>query len=212
MSTYKNIFDTNIGRVESLNALYSKLKDDNQADSKDYKLTDILRSSIVFLHSAFEEYFRNILIEWLPIKANDETLKSIPISTNVGKKPEKLFLSDLAHYRDKTVNELIKISVAETLKQKSFNSEGDIRAWCSKIGINLDDFHGIKDIDKAVQRRHKIVHEADMDKMNGSKEKLTLIYPGMITPWKEAYISLVELIDKQVSQWEEEINVPTDFR
>ena len=75
MSEYKAIFDKNIERVESLNALYVKLKQDEQKDSKDYKLTDILRSEVVFLHSAFEEYFRCVLIEWLPVKASDETLK-----------------------------------------------------------------------------------------------------------------------------------------
>ena len=210
MSIYKLTFDKNIERVESLNAIYAALKEDNKRDGKDYKFTDILRAEVVFLHSAFEEYLRCILIHWIPVKANDETLKEFPISLSAGKKPEKLYLSDLAHFRDKKVNDIIRESVEKTMQLKSFNSEGDIKAWCSKIGISLDGFEKIKEIDKAVHRRHKIVHEADINKNDEKRtERLQSIKPGDLTPWIEAYKELVNLIESKINEWEN-INVTPD--
>ena len=49
VSERKELFDENIKRVESLVALYVQLKEDNQQDRKEYKLTDILRAAVVFL-------------------------------------------------------------------------------------------------------------------------------------------------------------------
>lgn len=201
MSAYKENFDKNLERVRSLNSLYTKLKKENLQDSKDFRLTDILRAEIVLLHSSFEEYFRSVLIEWIPIKASDETLKEFPISLKAGKKSEKIFLDDLAHYRGKTIDEIIQESVLETMQLKSFNNEGEIRSWCSKIGITLENFNGMHEIDAAVHRRHKIVHEADTNR-NANSERLQPIYPGTITPWIKAYEELVDLIDNITMEWE----------
>lgn len=205
MSIYKTIFDENISRVEGLNSLYTKLKQDDQKDGKNYKLTDILRAEIVLLHSSFEEYFRCVLIDWLPTKASDETLKEIPISIKAGRKPEKLFLSDLAHYRGKQINDIIRESVAETMKLKSFNNEVEIKQWCAKIGISLDDFAKLKEIDKAVHRRHKIVHEADSNRNEaGENSRLQAVKPADVLTWILAYKELVELLESKVCEWEKE--------
>lgn len=202
MSAYKENFDKNLERVKSLHSLYIKLKEEDLKDGKDYKLTDILRAEIVLLHSSFEEYFRSVLIEWIPIKASDETLKEIPISLKAGKKAEKLFLNDLAHYRGRTIDEIIQESVLETMQLKSFNNEGEIRSWCSKIGISLEKFDGMREIDAAVHRRHKIVHEADTYR-SANSQRLQSINPGNITPWIKAYEGLVKLIDDMITEWED---------
>lgn len=201
MSAYKENFDKNLERVKSLHSLYIKLKQENLRDSTNYKLTDILRAEIVLLHSSFEEYFRNILIDWLPIKASDETLKEFPISLKAGKKAEKLFLNDLAHYRGKTIDEIIQKSVLESMQLKSFNNEREIRSWCSKIGISLENFNGMHEIDAALNRRHKIVHEADTNRSDNG-QKLQPINPGNVIPWIKAYEDLVNLIDGIITEWE----------
>lgn len=203
MSKYQLVFEKNIARVESLSEIYIAIKDGEQKGGKEYKLTDILRSEVVFLHSSFEEYFRSVLVQWLPIKASEETLRQIPISVNAGKRPDKLYLNDIAKFRGKSVDEIINESVEEHLKLQSFNNQGEIRAWCTKIGIDLSTFGKLGDIDKAVHRRHKIVHEADTNK-NNDIERLQAIKPGDITPWIKAYKDLVTLIDEYVSKWEEE--------
>ena len=56
------------------------------------------------------------------------------------------------------------------------------------------------DIDKAVSRRHKIVHEADTSR-NGENERLNGIIPGNVIQWKEAYLLLVDAIDDQIEKW-----------
>lgn len=210
MSKYKRIFEENIGRVESLKALYITMKENKQRDTSSYRLTDLLRAAVVFLHSAFEEYFRNVLIEWIPIRASSDTLKQIPISTNAGKKPEKLYLSDLANFRNVTCAEIIQESVSAELKLKSFNSENDIRSWCNKLGFSLEECKAIKEIDAAVHRRHKIVHEADCKEQNGEeKERLSSIKPADLTAWIAAYKELVALIESHVIAWEKENpNIP----
>lgn len=202
MSTYKENFDKNLERVNSLHSLYIKLKEEDLKDGKDYKLTDILRAEVVLLHSSFEEYFRSVLIKWLPIKASDETLREFPISLKAGKKAEKLFLNDLAHYKGKTIDDIIRDSILETMQLKSFNNEGEIRSWCSKIGITLEKFNGMHEIDAAVHRRHKIVHEADTNS-SGKSPRLQSINPGNITPWIKAYEGLVNSIDDIITEWEE---------
>lgn len=202
MSKYKSIFDENIKRVEGLNELYNKLKKRNERDSNTYKLTDSLRAGVVFLHSAFEEYFRCVLVEWLPVKANEETFKQIPIALRAGKKPERIFLNELAKYKEKTVNDIICESIDEHMKLQSFNNEESIRRWCSKIGIDLSDFSKMREIDKAVHRRHKIVHEADMKKDNENETgKLTGITSRELGAWTKAYKDLVDVIESQIEEW-----------
>lgn len=205
VSERKELFDENIKRVESLVALYVQLKEDKQRDRKEYKLTDILRAAVVFLHSAFEEYFRSILIEWLPLRATSETLKQFPIAAKAGKKAEKILLNDLIDFRGKSVDDIIYESVAETMKLRSFNSEEDIRNWCCKINISIEDTSSIQKIGNAVQRRHKIVHEADLNKNEKTeKTRLTLIKPADVTAWIEEYKKFVNQIEKQSMNWKKE--------
>lgn len=198
------IFEKNIERVESITNLYSSLKEESRKDTKDYTLTDMLRAAIVLLHSSFEEYFRLVLIQWLPTKADDNTLKDIPIALHAGnKRTEKIYLNDLSKYRGKTIDEVIRDSVTEHMALKSFNSQEEIRGWLSKVGIIVDDFNGFDAIDKAVKRRHKIVHEADTNR-SGARERLSAIKPTDIATWISAYKNLVINIDKQCEKWEKQ--------
>lgn len=196
------IFEKNMERVEGITKLYSSLKDDNHRYTKEYLLTDMLRAATVFLHSSFEEYFRSMLIQWLPIKADENTLKSIPIALHAGNKHvDKIYLNDLSKYRNMTIDEVLRQSVEEHMKLKSFNSQEDIRIWLSKIEINVDECTGFKEIDKAIKRRHKIVHEADTNKSE-TKERLSSIKPNEVTKWIISYKQLVTIIDRQIEKWE----------
>ena len=176
--------------------------ENNKNNSNSYILTDILRAAVVMLHSSFEEYFRNVLINWLPQKASDETLKKIPISLYAGNKsPEKLYLSDLAKYSHLNIDVVINESISKHMALKSFNNTSEILSWLSKIDIKLDSFDKLDLIDKCVNRRHKIVHEADMNKQNNA-ERLTSIKSGEIIPWIDAYVELVNLIEEFITRFE----------
>lgn len=206
MSKQKQVFDDNIKRIDSLCNYYSILiADKSNVSGREYLMTDILRAATVLLHAAFEDYFRNTLIDWLPKKADDEDLKKIPISLYAGKKAEKLYLNDLAKYRNKRIDDVINESIIEDTKLKSFGSQQVIIQECKRIGIEGLDGKTLSTINDAVQRRHKIVHEADMtkDKEKGSTTN-TRIQLSTVEKWKSAYQKLVDFIEENIETWEKE--------
>ena len=69
MTKQRENFNQNIQRVEALCKIYTLLQNDHKSQSE-YKNTDVLRSAVVLLHASFEDYFRTILIQWLPLKGN----------------------------------------------------------------------------------------------------------------------------------------------
>lgn len=200
MSSNKKLFDNNLQRIDSLCSFYNQLKKDMKTDqNKDYKFTDMLRAATVFLHAAFEEYYRGVITEWLPIKGSQDSLKAINLPADAGKNITKIYLSDLLPYKDKTVNEVFREAVHEQMSRTSFNNYSDISSWASKVGLNIADFSRAKDIDDAVKRRHIIVHEADWDNQS---VKLRKIQESDVEKWKNAYSELVALIDAQIVAWE----------
>lgn len=206
MTYNREIFDENIMRVDSLCKMYSDMKDKNQnPSSKTFQQTDILRAAVVFLHSSFEEYFRSILIEWLPEKAEDDVFNNIPLPSNKelkSKKKEKFQLNDLLAFKSETVNEVLKEAVNQRMELVSFNKYGDICTWSKNCSISLLGFSQGDTIEKCVQRRHKIVHEADIDKgKDGTKSILSGIKDTTVLKWKNAYIELADTIDKQITEW-----------
>ena len=210
MSEYLPIFNANLERVDSLCNIYTKMRNDGFSDGKDYKLTDMLRAAIVMLHSAFEEYYRNVIKQWLPTKGDKKTLETIALPVDAGKQGgTKYALYSLMDYKDKTINDLFVAAVNEHMSRQSFNSFEEICKWSCKISLDLSNFTSLpekyyEDIDKAVHRRHKIVHEADT-KHSGEKQtgRLNPIMPGTVLQWKEAYQKLVQVIDAQIDLWSE---------
>jgi len=200
MSIYKDVFDRNIDRVKSLCALYNSLKTNEVKEGKDYKFTDVLRSAIVFLHSSFEEYFRNVLRDVLPTTCTQEDLQKISFTTKDGKHIDKLTVSDLLRYKGKTIDDLVADFIGDTLDTTSFNNYSDIVNWAQKIKVDLSSFTSQDKIEKLIKRRHKIVHEADnnkTDKMNKTYS-LTAIQESVVKEWLDAVQDLVKIIDVQI--------------
>ena len=200
MSIYKDVFDRNIDRVKSLCALYNSLKTNEVKEGKDYKFTDVLRSAIVFLHSSFEEYFRNVLRDVLPATCTQEDLQKISFTTKDGKHIDKLTVSNLLQYKGKTIDDLVADFIGDTLDTTSFNNYSDIVNWAQKIKVDLSSFTSQDKIEKLIKRRHKIVHEADnnkTDKMN-KPYSLTAIQESVVKEWLDAVQDLVKIIDVQI--------------
>ena len=200
MSVYKEIFDKNIARVNSLCILYNSLRS-SAKEEKDNKFTDILRSAIVFLHSSFEEYFRSVLRDILPVTCTQEDLQKIPFTTSEGKHLEKITVSNLFQYKGKTVEEVLALFISDTLDTTSFNNYTDIVNWAKKIKVDLSEFASQEKIDKMIHRRHKIVHEADnttKDKMTIATYTLAPIKDTTVTEWTKAVQDLVNIIDAQI--------------
>lgn len=198
MTKQRENFDQNIRRVEALCKIYTLLQNDHKSQSE-YKNTDVLRSAVVLLHASFEDYFRTILIQWLPLKAQTATLKEISLPTRSGKRAEKFSFVDLIEYKEKNIEELLKDAVNKKFHATSFNNYKDIISWMKKIGLNDKGFSRQDEIEKAIKRRHTIVHETDR-KDDGNLNKLET---KNIQKWMETYNDLVEIIEKQVADWED---------
>ena len=86
--------------------------------------------------------------------------------------------------------------------RSSFNSFNEICAWGYKIGLDFSSFTKGNEIEKAVQRRHKIVHEADLKNDSSGKKVLSSIREKDVDVWMNAYINLVDVIECQVDTWQ----------
>lgn len=218
MTKYRGIFEQNIKRVDNMCMLYERVKSKgaeenttgNTSIDGECLATDILRAAVVFLHSSFEEYFRCILIEWLPVKAPSEELKEIPLSIRAGKRAEKIYLSDLGQYKGRYIDDVIKESVAKELELRSFNNRGEITSWAHKMGLDVTKIKEMESVDKAVHRRHKIVHEADTAPDKNDKLRLKAINADTVRAWENAYCKLVGSIDAAVETWQNKISSEED--
>ena len=211
MSVEKNQYDEGVSRVSSLLALYENLqKEGSIRKSKEIRPTDILRAALVLLHSAEEDYFRNILVHWYPLKADSKAMSEVSLAGSDGR-TSKYSFDRFASFSGKTVDEVISESVREHFSRMSFNSYKDIDSRLKKIGISLAAFQRQADIDKLIQRRHKVVHEVDLVRdASSGKRQTRSIKSAQVRTWMECSMSLVQMIDDQVSAWEsqEELESP----
>jgi hypothetical protein len=199
MSKYKNVFDDNIKRVEALKTMYSRV---GSVSTTKYKGTDILRAAVVFLHSAFEEYYRGVVTEWLPIRGEVSILKNIALPEDAGKNKVNYTLYDLVQrHNEETIQTLFEEAVCEHMSRSSFNSYSEICGWGARIKLDYTGYDKGVVIEKAVNRRHKIVHEADLKMDDSGRKALTSIKESELDSWITAYIELVENIENQIDSW-----------
>lgn len=208
MTKWLDQYEEGLIRVSSLIALYEKVPKDNRG--KNARATDILRASVVLLHASEEDYLRNILVQWYPFKADKTALKEVPLAGTSGREAKFTF-DKLAEFKGKTVDGLIEESICQFFSKVSFNSYSDIASRLNKIHINLVSYERAKDINALIERRHKIVHEADLQTKNGKTQTSPINAPQVRT-WMECSQSLIGVIDSQVAVWEEEAleNIASD--
>lgn len=192
----KKRFDNNLKRVESMCSIYMLIKQSLGNDkNQEYKYTDILRASVVFMHSSFEDYFRAVIIKKIIENGSRDSFDEIGLPAESRNKGFKL--KDLLEYKDLTVKELIEESVNGYMSKQSFNDFSQICGYAKKIGLDMSKYTEERTISIAIERRHKIVHEADM-KPN-KKESLSNIRIDTVKKWIKAYVELVDLIDSQIN-------------
>lgn len=165
---------------------------ENKTDFVDY-LHEILRASIVFLHSSLETYLREIVRIKLKFDGN---LNGIPLSDTPGYKngKEKFNLVELARHKEKTVAEILNISIDNYLANLSFNSTNDISSIFLQIGLPLENLsQHFPMLDKVMKRRHRIVHEGD--RTTNSLE-LNTVNGVEVTSWIDGAGSFIEDVAK----------------
>jgi hypothetical protein len=125
---------------------------------------DIIRSGVVFLHAAFEDFLRGTLRALLP-KAGVEVLDAIPIAgSKPGQGAPNIKLGWLLKFSGISVDELISKSVGEWLNRRSFNDTDDVCSALRQMGVTKHDLKKyLPHIAFVMKRRHRIVHDADFE-------------------------------------------------
>lgn len=158
----------NLERAKNLVGIYERANGNPQLHD-----TDILRAAVVFLHASLEDCLRSISYDKLPLATQSE----------LNKTEQKVPLSKIAEYREKTVNELIKDVVDEYLGRKTYNNPNEIKTALKALAIEIQD-NVISDTASVMQRRHKIVHRADRnEKESGEIGSIIKIQSSQVSKW-----------------------------
>jgi hypothetical protein len=179
----ENRFNGNLERVGHLVEIYETLT--TGLGRRPVDTSDILRSAVVFLHAALEDFLRSLL-EWKLPSAQASYLKDIPLK---GKKPRSTFtLDDLAHFRGSNVDDLISCSIADHLERSNFNTPGDISSVLQSIGLMRSLLDPYRDkLGPMMKRRHWIVHRADRNNATGSGQHAALgLQKATVEAWSIA--------------------------
>ncbi len=158
-----NILSLNINRCLRLLKVSIKLKDhtDDKVTFAKY-LLDVVRASVVFLHTALETMLREIVRLKLIYDGDISNIPLVDVSGLPNRK-EKFSLNEFAKYRGYTVDKVIEMSVNKYVANLSFNSTNDIADNFSKINLpqsKLTPYY--EELNKMMNRRHQIVHEGDL--------------------------------------------------
>jgi hypothetical protein len=162
------IYDKNFGRLNNLITLYSNIS--TGRGRKPTSNLDLLRATIVLIHSTLEDFLRSLMI-WKMPNASIQRLNQIPLfGTSPIARRTKFELGELIPHRNRTINEVINLSINEYLNSQSFNSATDVANALidSGIAINPTLTAIFPALDEMIKRRHNIVHQADRDLSPGS--------------------------------------------
>lgn len=181
--------------AESLNRGLSNLNRTSELVTN-YESTankDILRLSVVFIHATLEDLLRNLIFFKIQQLDNKIALPEVPLIGTQGRK-EKFNLNDLIKYQSLTVKELLVQSCLEYVNRLTFNNTNDILKWFDKFEIDKEEIvEYLSSIEELLQRRHKIVHNADLSTdrvhLNNLQESLHDGKPSMLEDITKEFVT-----------------------
>lgn len=180
-------YDKNFERLNNLIGLYESLTVNNLG-RRSAKQLDLLRATVVLIHSTLEDLLRSIQAWKLPMVADQEQLNRISLAgTNNKGRAAKFSMGELLNHRGKSVDELIETSIKEHLGYQSFNSSSDVVSALKSCGIEitLDIETLLPELNGMMERRHKIVHEADRVEILGrGNHRIRSISLEQVKRWK----------------------------
>lgn len=195
------IYEKNYGRTNNLISLYITTTAGKKG-RRPIENLDLLRVTVVMLHSTLEDFLRNLL-NWKLPESNKEKLNKVPmLTTSYDARRTKFELGELIEHKGISIDELIKKSVNEYLNSQSFNSTNDISNALRDIGIENN--NSVKsyypEIEKMIKRRHNIVHQADREFLLGSTiHKVKPITLEQVKKWQLSIDRLVLEIVYQIN-------------
>lgn len=161
------LLNANLARVENLISLYGPARRGRRTVQE----TDVLRAALVLLHASMEDFLRSLLV-WRAPNGAREKIDRYPLVGSDSKDPKKFLLGALIEHRGKTVDDLIRASVQEHLEQfSSFNHLGDVKDALKECGIQdaTVEANNFGQLTAMIARRHKIVHKADRNELQGGQ-------------------------------------------
>lgn len=208
MSEAYETYEINIKRVKNFINLYRIATQNQGRGRKNTQTTDILRAGIVFLHSTLEEYLRTIILSkkmdsmQLDSSSFHGVLSNVNLmGDNTGKSTGKKYaLADFWAVKDKKVIDVVTESLKEKIGYMTFNDYSQVIGSLKEVNIVLSyNFNAEGLIDNYIKRRHKIVHEADKNAVQGrGYYQSASINTKTLAAWIDAVDELVKEIELQL--------------
>lgn len=208
MSAAYDTYQINIRRAQNFIVLYNSATENRGPGRRDTLTTDILRAGVVFLHSTLEDYLRSIILskKMAMLSTTEADFRAVLanvnlVGDNTGKSSvRKYALGEFWEVKDKSVIMIVEEALRDKVSYMTFNDYSQIVASLSTVGIKLStNFNPDGIIDNYINRRHKIVHEADNNSVHGpGNYKATSINANTLTAWINAVNALVDDIEDQL--------------
>ena len=208
MSAAYDTYQINIRRAQNFIVLYNSATENRGPGRRDTLTTDILRAGVVFLHSTLEDYLRSIILskKIAMLSTTEADFRAVLanvnlVGDNTGKSSvRKYALGEFWEVKDKSVIMIVEEALRDKVSYMTFNDYSQIVASLSTVGIKLStNFNPDGIIDNYINRRHKIVHEADNNTVHGpGNYKATSINANTLTAWINAVNALVDDIEDQL--------------
>jgi hypothetical protein len=146
---------------------------------------DLLRAAVVFLHATLEDALRSAL-EW---KWPETCIELDGLGVVLGPRVDaKVSLELLATSRGRSIDDIIRASIAAHLQRESFNNPGDIKRSIRRMKVpetTLNPY--VRSLASLMARRHQIVHRADRHDARGPGHHAAVsISHGTVTAWLDA--------------------------
>ena len=208
MSAAYDTYQINIRRAQNFIVMYNSATENRGPGRRDTLTTDILRAGVVFLHSTLEDYLRSIILskKIAMLSTTEADFRAVLanvnlVGDNTGKSSvRKYALGEFWEVKDKSVIMIVEEALRDKVSYMTFNDYSQIVASLSTVGIKLStNFNPDGIIDNYINRRHKIVHEADNNSVHGpGNYKATSINANTLTAWINAVNALVDDIEDQL--------------
>lgn len=208
MSAAYDTYQINIRRAQNFIVLYNSATENRGPGRRDTLTTDILRAGVVFLHSTLEDYLHSIILskKIAMLSTTEADFRAVLanvnlVGDNTGKSSvRKYALGEFWEVKDKSVIMIVEEALRDKVSYMTFNDYSQIVASLSTVGIKLStNFNPDGIIDNYINRRHKIVHEADNNSVHGpGNYKATSINANTLTAWINAVNALVDDIEDQL--------------
>jgi hypothetical protein len=138
------------------------------------------------LHASLEDAIRS-LEKWKLPSGEEAHLEQVPFADTEGR-GIKLSLGQLTRYRNATVQDVIWRSVTEYLDRTSYNNTTDVASAAARLGVDVQPLRVFfPQIETLMQRRHRIVHEADrQERRSRGHHRTRSISLQAIQQWSES--------------------------